>query len=102
MTFFLQEATLKLEQDHKIICDYREKTIFEGSHVMDTGVKPASATLDIDESQAALVIQSQKKNDMDKVSTAAESLSLPSYPNPDIWSIAATSNGGKAGSTHYT
>jgi hypothetical protein len=36
------------------------------------------------------------------VSTAAESLSLPSYPNPDIWSIAAISDGGKAGSTHYT
>ncbi|GJN18651.1 hypothetical protein PR202_gb05832 [Eleusine coracana subsp. coracana] len=59
-------ATLKQELDHKIICDYREKTILEGSHMMDTGVRPALVTMEVDETHAAVVIRDQKISDMDK------------------------------------
>ncbi|GJM94167.1 hypothetical protein PR202_ga10786 [Eleusine coracana subsp. coracana] len=61
-----EAATLKQELDNKIICDYREKTTLEGSHMMDTGVRPALVTMEVDETHAAVVIRDQKISDMDK------------------------------------
>ncbi|XP_062186910.1 uncharacterized protein LOC133890527 isoform X2 [Phragmites australis] len=61
-----EEAALKQKQDHIIICENRETTILEGSHMLDTGVKSGLVSLEVDETHVTGGIQNQEILEVDK------------------------------------
>uniref|UniRef100_A0A0A9D0T9 Aminotransferase-like plant mobile domain-containing protein n=1 Tax=Arundo donax TaxID=35708 RepID=A0A0A9D0T9_ARUDO len=61
-----EEVALKQKQDSTIICENREMTMLESSHMLNSGVKSDLVTLEVDETHAAGGIQNQEILDLDK------------------------------------